>query len=969
MSVISQKQKLEKVECLDAEEIENLMITLLDKKGFTNIMHEDGCIIADQNGLLGSTKSIFVTFPFKLGGPITINIEAIAEQLAHFRDRYSANSMYVYSPRPISKGFQSSLNGRFTSVSPQYLGRDEIVTLITEVLPDFWRHEDITLIKYEKDLLGYLDQDNDLKKLKFPRENYGKLLNIFVEPRLIRYYEDPKTKTTVQKNYTKSELISYQQPLILDGQAGYGKSTLLKSIAHHLIENNGPKDEKKSFPIYLSSLDIFENNFNIGNAIRSKIGNYTEFSIRELSEVYNVHLLIDSIDEFEDETENLLRELAEIYSKYGIKYYIATRNYENIVNKSKNAIATFSIRRFNLGQIKLFLTAFFSGDESKTSNLLDAIRDNQMIERLPMSPLTLSLITILFEEKELEIPATISDIYDNFNTLIIGKAVVSSKVEFIDISFKERILSLYAYSLMNTPSHIPMTKVEFLHYFQSYYEGKSLPIKKGTLEDVLLYLLKNTGILYLKDGNRVQFTHDSYMEYYAALEIFKHKRTDEKKLVENFLDPHWQSVSIFYGGMSKDMPEFLRSINDKISKGANIREYMSAILGVGFLLQALYQTDNKLRKDVVLTALRLSLCNLEVFKMMAADDFKLFKNYNLPILSFINFVYFYEIFNSSTLSEPLRIAFDEMYQVYQKEKEANVGYNLLELAFTLDSKRIRNQEPINKLIFETPEILHDPVLNMLASISIDLLGKDNYKELKNELKKTKSSLSAVQKDLIQLPMAKLRFSAIDNINQPSNVKLLVEGVTDATILQYAYMVLTNGSLPYWNIATAGPKNGKNSCEEVAKTLTQSYAHWSIDKKSVIIGIFDHDAAGLGTFRGRLEERYFEETEKNVVKKHKEANIYGLCLPIPGEMDEYLQKKQEFNFFEIEHYFGHDFLNENNMLEESGIPGIYQIKDTAGVKTAFAKKIKNITNPKIFEHFILLFKKIDDLVGVEVNYEF
>ena len=539
MSAISFEEKLDKVENLDLDGVITLMVTLLDKKGFTNIAQEKDCIIAKQGGLVGETKSMFVTFPYKLGGSATVDVEAIAEQLVTLRDKYSANSIYVYSQRPISKGFQSSLNGQLTSVSPLYLGRDEIVKLTSEVLPDFWRHEDLTLIKYEKKLLECLDHDNDLKKLKFPNENYGKIHNIFVEPRLVRYYEDPKTKTTVQKKYSMVELIKFESPLILDGQAGYGKSTLLKSIVRNLIDNNSPKDTKKNFPIYLSSYDIFDSGFNIGDAIRSKIGRFTGLSIKELSNEYKVHLMIDSIDEFEDDAEKLLHELATLYSKFGIKYYIATRNSECIVNKTRENLATFYIRRFNLGQIKLFLQAFFSGDEGKTSSLLDAIRENQIIERLPMSPLTLSLITILFEEKELEIPATISDIYDNFNMLIVGKAVVSSKVEFIDISFKERILSKYAYKLMSTPRHIPMTKEQFVDYFLTYYKGKSLPIKKGTLEDVLLYLLKNTGVLYLKDGSRVQFTHNSYMEYYAALEIFKHKRVAEKELVQNFLDPHW----------------------------------------------------------------------------------------------------------------------------------------------------------------------------------------------------------------------------------------------------------------------------------------------------------------------------------------------------------------------------------------------------------------------------------------------
>lgn len=145
MSAISFEEKLDKVENLDLDGVITLMVTLLDKKGFTNIAQEKDCIIAKQGGLVGETKSMFVTFPYKLGGSATVDVEAIAEQLVTLRDKYSANSIYVYSQRPISKGFQSSLNGQLTSVSPLYLGRDEIVKLTSEVLPDFWRHEDVTI--------------------------------------------------------------------------------------------------------------------------------------------------------------------------------------------------------------------------------------------------------------------------------------------------------------------------------------------------------------------------------------------------------------------------------------------------------------------------------------------------------------------------------------------------------------------------------------------------------------------------------------------------------------------------------------------------------------------------------------------------------------------------------------------------------------------------------------------------------
>jgi len=496
------------------------------------------------------------------------------------------------------------------------------------------------LVKYERNLLNYLNQDNDLRNLKFPKDNYNKLVDIFIEPQLVRFYEDPRTKTAIQKKYSMSEIIDHRESLLIDGPAGYGKSTLLKRIARELIDYNLPH-QRKNLPIYMSSLDIFESGFNIRNTIRNKLTDFTEAPLSELAENHHIHLLIDSIDEFDENIQNILQELSDLQSKYNVKYYIATRYSEGIVQQSKAKLSVFSIKRFNLGQIKLFLNAFFSGDEGKTSSLLDAIKENQMIERLPMTPLTLSLISILYEEKEMEIPATISDIYDNFNTLIIGKAIVSSKIEFIDISFKERILSIYAYELLQKSAHIPMKKMEFIEFFHNYYQGKSLPIRKGSLEDVLLYLINNTGILYLKDGDRVQFTHESYMEYYSALEIFKHRREDEEKLVENFLDPHWQNAAIFYAGMSKDLPVFLTKIKEVISQSSKISDVMSAILGAGFILQALYQTNNQLRKEVILEALHLSLKNLTIFKMMAADDYLLFKNYNLPILTLINFVFFF----------------------------------------------------------------------------------------------------------------------------------------------------------------------------------------------------------------------------------------------------------------------------------------------------------------------------------------
>ena len=98
------------------------------------------------------------------------------------------------------------------------------------------------------------------------------------------------------------------------------------------------------------------------------------------------------------------------------------------------------------------------------------------------------------------------------------------------------------------------------------------------------------------------------------------------------------------------------------------------------------------------------------------------------------------------------------------------------------------------------------------------------------------------------------------------------------------MVLTDGTIPYWTIRQAGHNADADSADEVAKTLERAYYYWALENDSIIIGIFDHDKAGLSAFNGQLKKDDFQTIESNYIKKHKDGNIYGICIPIPGEME-------------------------------------------------------------------------------------
>lgn len=963
-------KKISKVEELTIDQLKEALKVIITHEGFINIEDSGNVITAVLDNPMSPILNMFILFPFQLSGEV--DIDSIRETITKEQTQKSANVVTLVSKNHISKGFQDEISNHIPSLKVNYIGRDKFIELIDKDYPDFWKHDDIFLLQYEKDFSDNVKQEDQLRRLKLPTEKCEKLLSIYINPQLLTYEEDKKTHVPIRRRVDLNSLLEEKKPIILSGDSGSGKTSLLKHLGGLLIEQNAEQRTRKNLPIYIIALDLLKHEFDLKKVLSAKIDTYfpdADFDI--ISKEYDVNLFIDSIDEFDSETQKaILHQLQCLYQNNSVKFYIGTREPERIEKSITNKEAlSCEISKFNYEQIRRFVSAFFSGDEFKTNNLLDALRENKIIERLPITPLTLSLISILYDENDFEIPATITDIYDNFNDLIIGKAVVSSKIEFIDISFKERILSLYALLLMETKNHKPLTIEEFKVHFEQYFEGKTLPIKEAQLEDVLLYLIHNTGILYIKDEQWVAFTHDSYMEYYAAIEIFKYERTEkENNLVENFFDIHWQNVAIFYAGKTKDMPVFAEKINKKLQASNRWYEYISGIQGSGYLLQALYQTDNKIRRDLVLTALDLVLESNNILKKMASDDSPLFKNYRMPILQLMNFIHFYEMFNSITLKDPLLLSYNLLKTKFDKVCSSNdsdkalipiLGYKLLELAFTLDSKRINESHVLEEVVMHT-NILKDSTLNIIAQFTLDFMGKTGYKEMREDLRKKYHSLASPQKALIENSASKVRFSVLDTITVERKVKIFVEGKTDARILEHAFMVLTNGQTPYWKIEIASVNGQSGSSTIVTKVLDAAYAY--SQDYTTIIGIYDHDDAGLAGYRGL--NKIYEEKIKDTVKKHANAEVFAIALPIPGEMKQYLQEKQAFNFFEIEHYFGHDYLERHHMLSSTSIPDIYEI---GSKKNDFSNDICKEWDPYLFRYFLDLFKLIDQLTNIQIDY--
>ncbi|MFY0714650.1 NACHT domain-containing protein [Seonamhaeicola sp. NFXS20] len=945
------------IQNIEFNKLFELLGNILSRENYEIIEKKDGFILTNLNIGLQPTREAFILNTKPLSGN-DVDLSTLEALIANILER-NIDSISIISTTTISNSIEAKLKGS-SKVSLKFIPRDALQKLIEKHYPNYLLYESFDLIEYERFFLEEMTEKSALLNIKGLETRVKKLLSIYIKPQLYELKKDLESDSVKLIRVNSNELVNRKGSAIIEGDTGSGKSTLLKELGRQIIKK---QDKRKSLPIYLSPFIIRKFSFNILNACESLLTCKIAGTWKEILTSYNLVLLIDGIDEFDkQDQESIVNQLHNLSQNKKVRYVLTTRSIEsNNLNAISNHTELFRIRKFNDKQIREFANRFFD-DENLSKNLIEALTDNRILERIPLSPLSMSLISLVYEKENFEIPATISDIYDNFNQLILGKATANNRFELIKFNFRERILSVYALKLLQAKHHQPLTKTEFIDFFLEYFKSKSSPIEDEVLIDFLNYFISNSGILVCENDSFIKFSHKSFLQYYASLEIFKHQRNLESSLVDNFYELDWQNVSVFYGGQSKDMPDFLKQIINKIKRAETIEEYTNSIMGIGYLLQALYQTNNNIREEAVHTVLNHHLILHDWYKKISTDNqIPFFRNMRLPSVSIFNMYFFYLNFLSHTLTQPLGMAFERLLGEYKKSNDSSIGYKLLTLAAIFHSTRIHNSSYLNRLIDET-DILNDPYLTTIAEFALYFDSSKYHQELKRKIHKAFSSKEKVTDVLRTHPISKLRFSNLDVIQSNKKVVLITEGETDVEILEHAYTVLTGNKIPYWRAKPAGINSG--GAQEVRLCLDKSSP--TLVDGETIIGIFDADSSGINNYNG-LNKAFTNWKHYKRVKKLENLNVFGVKIPFPEFRLDYSKTEIESNYLAIEHYFSDDILNEFNMLKKTSIPKIFKIKDSIGAKKRFSKHLKSLTNPNIFKEFIPLFETIDDICDINQNY--
>ena len=108
--------QIEKIEGLNNEALDSLLVKILSKKEFESIQQLEDCIKAKQKTFLNTSAAVFITFPYKLGGTGVLNYDDIGKKIKEIGEKYAANNVFVYSKLTITKGFQQTINGKLHTI-------------------------------------------------------------------------------------------------------------------------------------------------------------------------------------------------------------------------------------------------------------------------------------------------------------------------------------------------------------------------------------------------------------------------------------------------------------------------------------------------------------------------------------------------------------------------------------------------------------------------------------------------------------------------------------------------------------------------------------------------------------------------------------------------------------------------------------------------------------------------------------
>lgn len=497
----------------------------------------------------GFLKALRIMRTWKLQGHCEVRVK-IAPQGAILHQRQER----------CAKLYREALVGRLSSL--RILEMSEPVQLERVFVP---------LKMHQDDALGGSSEENE------------KVLQQLASYKRHAQWELQSRRSRESRAVTPEEAISQHSKVIILGDPGNGKTTVLRHLAVQLARRT--QEPLPDLPIYIELHNFVHDGYAVANSSMAfadyfvrregfdehtfpEAARYFDARLREGSAV----LLLDGLDEVSGKNEHARREnqrkvhaaieqAVQRYEKSPIVLTcrIASRNsYINLPSK----FYRFRLLNFDLSAILRFVENWFHHQNAETGEQLKReITNNPHLHGLLANPLLLALAALVYQRRR-SLPMRRLELYKRCVDVLMAEwdaARNRNRYPSFALEHKEDLLKHIAWHFHK----------QGLRYFRKEELTKVIAqflplieLDPADASGILEEIHQQHGLLKQQNDDELYgFLHVSLQEYFAAAHITHWQR--ERKAIENRLLPWWREVICLYAGRGECTDLLRRILNSR----------------------------------------------------------------------------------------------------------------------------------------------------------------------------------------------------------------------------------------------------------------------------------------------------------------------------------------------------------------------------------------------------------------------
>jgi len=547
-------------------------------------------------------------------GPLNMSGKATANVITAVTQLRMASQTKVYFPLAKESKLPTKVvlcaSGKINQSAKQHIVREipeanlvfmdaeDLIPKIDELFPELWFDIDANLLPYLRIIKRDIEEKSEsiLIAEMLPGEaDVGAATdNIFVNlklfriiPKIIKFRGQYRRETKLQEMPATGILSSQHSLFLVLGEAGSGKSTILRRLSYELAKKGLEGDEGTTIPIMLKAIDVLksfpQSLVEICAQETRRITNTSSpsFTVSSL-EKGKVSIFIDALDELpSDEGRTLIaKAIEQFHAEYpDCKIVVTSREIRYFYNVDDyGKFHTYRISPISYTQAEKIVDQLQKGKNVPPESSKEIIRQLQEVHGMDLNPLLVTVFVATTEYTRQDIPANITELFKKFTEMMLGRWDASKGLtQQFQAPLKDFILTRIAFDM-----HKRKVTVILDSEMKAMIESEL--VARGHHQDsskIVDELVRRSGLLRIS-GSAIEFRHHLLQEFFAGRGI------PSVEFLQTIVgDDWWRRAVVFYFGENASKSSLLEEV---ISAQASRTEkdIHGTALTIGLALQACY---------------------------------------------------------------------------------------------------------------------------------------------------------------------------------------------------------------------------------------------------------------------------------------------------------------------------------------------------------------------------------------------